>query len=116
MTIKRTAKSVIETVGQVTGAAAIAKAVVEVHDSALERLVDVAEQQGISQTKIDAALRVYGKARKVEALMSLLLPVIPNHVLLRALAGKHRQPESVAELRGRKKAEELTEGEKRGRE
>ena len=61
-----------------------------------------AEKQGISQTKIDAALRVYGKVRKVEALASLLIPVLPNHVLVRALAGKHRQPESVAELRGRR--------------
>jgi hypothetical protein len=114
MTIKRTAKSVFETVGQATGASKLAKAIVEAHDSALERLVDLAEQQGISHKKIDAALRVYGTVRKAEALASLLIPVLPNHVLVRALAGKHRQPESVAELRGRKKAEELPEGKKRG--
>ena len=115
MTLKRTAKSVFETVGQATGAARLAGAVVEAHDAALERLVELAEQQGISHAKIDAALRAYGAVRKAEAIASLLIPVLPNHVLVRALAGKHRQPESVAELRSRKKSEELPEGKTRDR-
>lgn len=74
-----------------TGVSAVARVVIEASDDIVDRTVALAREHGVSETKIRAALRLRSKAERLQSLVALVLPGLPNPRLLRYVA---RKPEA----------------------
>lgn len=74
--------------GEASGASAIARGLVGSVDAAIEKMVELARDEGISEVKIQQALRAHRKLEAAQSMVALLLPFIPSPKLLRLLAKK----------------------------
>lgn len=90
--VGKAARGALRVVGEATGASAIAREVLDVHDSTVAALVAKAREKGVSEKKIAAALRGYSKLQRIQNLAAILFPFLPAPAALEALAGNRKKP------------------------
>lgn len=78
----------IRRAGEASGASAIARGVVGSVDAGIARMVQLARDEGISEAKIQKALRAQKALERYQSMVALLLPFIPSPKLMRLLAKK----------------------------
>lgn len=78
----------IRRAGEASGASAIARGIVGTVDAGIEKMVSLAREEGISEAKIQKALRAHRKMERWQSMVALLLPFVPNPKLMRLLAKK----------------------------
>lgn len=85
------ARDVLRSVADATGATALAQAIVNANDGAIERLAAEARKHGISEAKIAKARRAQKKFERIHSLVALLFPFLGNPALVRLVAGKGKK-------------------------
>ena len=91
---KSAAGAALRVAADVSGAAAIARVVVEASDEIVDHIVSLARKRGVSEAKIRAALKLRRKAERVQSLAALVMPGLPNPALLRYVANRpEREPQ-----------------------
>ena len=85
---KQQAGKGIRLVADFTGVTAIARTAVGTHDALIAELVALARKNGVSAKKIGQALEARRKAERVQSMIALVFPFLPNPKLLRFLAEK----------------------------
>lgn len=85
---ERGLSGMIRRAGEASGASAIARGIVGTVDAGIEKMVDLARQEGVSEAQIKRALRAQKKAEQWQSMVALLLPFIPSPRLMRLLAKK----------------------------
>lgn len=78
----------VHEIAKVFGLDKLAGSAVDIHDKAIQAIADKALKSGISQKRVDQALRVYAKTQDLQSLLSLAIPAAPSPRVIRALAGK----------------------------
>lgn len=81
-------KKILGAISEATGVRALAELAVNATDAIVNRAVALARESGVSERKIQKALRARQNAERLQSLIALLIPVVPNPALLRALAKK----------------------------
>lgn len=78
----------IRRAGEASGASAVARGIVGTVDAGIERMVQLARDEGIPETQIRRALRAQRALERYQSMVALLLPFIPSPKLMRLLAKK----------------------------
>lgn len=85
---KGAADKIARIVGDVTGIRVVLDRVFDMTDGTIDRLVAYARKKGVPERKIAAALRAHHNYEKAQSIAALLMPAIPNPVVLRKIAGR----------------------------
>lgn len=83
-----TARRPLRAIGRTTGVGHVARAAVDMHDAAINRLVIDARRLGVSEAKIRVALRAKRAADRMQNLVAILFPFVPSPAVMRGLAGR----------------------------